>query len=53
MTHLLITCNPENIASRRTCERLGAQLLETVAVPNDHVFYSRGDRFNCRKYDRL
>ena len=43
-----ITCNPENAASRRTCERLGAKLIETVPVPRDNPLYSQGDREKCR-----
>src|SRR5689334_12987359 len=30
---LWITCNPENMASRRTCERVGAELVEVVDLP--------------------
>ena len=43
-----ITCNPDNWASRRTCERLGCQLADIVAVPQDHPLYQRGDREKCR-----
>jgi predicted acetyltransferase len=43
-----ITCNPENAASRRTCERLGAKLVETVMVPRDNPLYGQGDRQKCR-----
>ena len=43
-----ITCNPDNIASRRTCERLGAQLLDIVPIPRDHPFRNRGETEKCR-----
>ena len=43
-----ITTDPDNIPSRRTCERLGAMLVDTVAVPPDHLLYQRGQRFKCR-----
>ncbi len=43
-----ITCNPDNGASRRTCERLGASYLETVDVPITHPFYGRGEFQKCR-----
>lgn len=33
MEQVWITCNPENIASRRTCERLGARYIDTIEVP--------------------
>jgi predicted acetyltransferase len=45
---LWITTDPENAASRRTCERLGGALVDTVDVPRDHVLYSRGQRRKCR-----
>lgn len=45
---LWITANPENIASRRTCERLGAVLVDIVAVPKDHELYTRGEMAKCR-----
>lgn len=49
MSELWITCNPENMASRRTCERLGANYVETVAVPTNHPLYARGER-DKRRY---
>ncbi len=45
---LWITCNPDNFASRRTCERLGGQLVEIVPVPMDHPLYERGEMEKCR-----
>jgi tagatose 1,6-diphosphate aldolase len=45
---LWITCNPDNGPSRRTCERLGMTLVETVAVPTTDPLYARGDREKCR-----
>jgi tagatose 1,6-diphosphate aldolase len=43
-----ITCNPDNFASRRTCERLGMRLVDTVPVPDTDPLYARGDRLKCR-----
>jgi tagatose 1,6-diphosphate aldolase len=43
-----ITCNPDNYASRRTCERLGALLVSIVAVPPNDPLYLRGEREKCR-----
>ena len=43
-----ITCNPDNIPSCRTCERLGAELVEIVPLPEDNDQYRRGDREKCR-----
>ena len=36
MDHLIITCNPDNYASRRTCEYVGCHLIETVELPEDN-----------------
>lgn len=36
MNYLYITCRPENIASRRTCEYLGGKLLEIAELPPDN-----------------
>lgn len=43
-----ITCNPDNMPSRKTCERLGAKLVEIVPVPTDHPLYLRGQKEKCR-----
>lgn len=43
-----ITCNPDNFPSRRTCERLGGQMIDIVAIPPDTDMYKRGDHFKCR-----
>ena len=45
---LWITCNPENQASRRTCTKIGAQLVETIPVPPGNDLYARGERWKCR-----
>jgi tagatose 1,6-diphosphate aldolase len=45
---LWITCNPDNEASRRTCEILGGRLVEIVPIPRYLDMYKRGDRFKCR-----
>ena len=43
-----ITCNPDNWPSRRTCERLGATLVEIVPLPADNDQYLAGEREKCR-----
>ena len=48
LSPLWITCNPENVASRRTCERAGGTLVETVKLPPDHPLYQKGERAKCR-----
>ena len=45
---LWITCNPDNWPSRRTCERLGAELVEIVDVPKDSPVYGVGSERKCR-----
>ncbi len=45
---LWITCAPDNWASRRTCERVGARFVEIVALPRDCDMYARGERRKCR-----
>ena len=46
--HLWITCDPDNSASRKTCERLGATLIEVVTLPEDLDMYRDGEREKCR-----
>ena len=48
MSAIWITCNPDNIASRRTCERLGATFVDVVQIPPGHPLFERGERAKCR-----
>lgn len=41
---LWITCRPENVASRRTCELAGLKYVETIRVPREHRMYAEGFR---------
>jgi tagatose 1,6-diphosphate aldolase len=43
-----ITCDPDNEPSRRTCEIVGAQWVETLDVPKDALAYRHGARRKCR-----
>ena len=43
-----ITCNPDNLASRRTCEIAGGVYVETIDVTPDHPIYERGEFQKCR-----
>jgi tagatose 1,6-diphosphate aldolase len=43
-----VTCNPENVASRRTCELAGGQLIDIVDLPVDIDMYKEGERQKCR-----
>ncbi len=48
MKTVWITCNPENVASRRTCELAGAQFVEIVDLPPGSDMYRAGERQKCR-----
>ena len=45
---LWVTCNPDNYASRRSCELAGLEFVEIVDVPPDSEMYKQGDRQKCR-----
>ena len=47
MKKLIITCNPDNIASRKTCEYVGAKLKEIVDIPEYNDMYKRGETQKC------
>lgn len=44
-----ITCEPRNIASRKTCRLAGGRYVETVRIPKGTEMYDRGMRF-VRRY---
>jgi tagatose 1,6-diphosphate aldolase len=46
---LWITCDPKNMASRRTCELAGGQYIDTVRVPTGTEMYALGRR-RVRRY---
>lgn len=48
-----LTCAPDNAASVRTMERLGAEYVETVTVPDDYPMPARADRRKRRYRLRL
>ncbi len=45
LTSLLITCAADNAASRRTCERIGAQFLDTIEAEIEPGIYRPTCRF--------
>lgn len=48
MDYLYITCNPENIASRKTCEFAGGVLESIIDLPTDNDMYMYdGERRKC------
>lgn len=48
MKKLIITCAPENIASRRTCEYSGGEFIGIIDVPDWHQLYKDGQKQTCR-----
>lgn len=45
--YLIITCNPDNWPSRKTCEYAGGTLLEICDLPEDNDMYLEGERSKC------
>lgn len=43
--NLLITANPNNIASIKTIEKLGARFVEVSEIPKNNRLYKQGERF--------
>ena len=48
LDELWITARPDNVASRRVCEKLGAILVGTEPIPPDDIAYAQGQREKCR-----
>lgn len=44
LNKLYITCSPDNIASFKTIEKLGATFIERCDVPSNHWLYRRGEK---------
>ncbi len=52
MDHLYISCEPDNLPSRRTCERLGGDLLEITELPENNDMREHGlERVCVFRYD--
>ena len=47
MDYLIITCNPENMPSRKTCEYAGGVLLDIVDLPEDNDMRLEGETRKC------
>lgn len=47
MDYLSITCNPDNYASRRTCEYAGGVLQGIISLPEWHEMYGAGALEKC------
>lgn len=47
MEYIIITCNPDNYASRKTCEYAGGDLLEIVELPEGNDMREDGELEKC------
>ena len=47
LEYVIITCNPDNYASRKTCEYAGGKLIEIVEVPAGNDMRERGEMEKC------
>lgn len=48
MDRVIITCNPDNHASRKTCEIIKARLIEIIDIPITSNAYSPKEAQKCR-----
>jgi tagatose 1,6-diphosphate aldolase len=44
LDYLIITCDPTNAASSRTCELAGGNFIEKTDIPEDNEMYAEGKR---------
>lgn len=44
LDYLIITCDPKNTASSRTCEIAGGKFIKIEAIPQDNELYAKGKR---------
>ena len=47
MQRVVITCRPDNLPSRGTCENIGAKLVRQLELPKHTELYEKGDREIC------
>ena len=47
MPYLIISCRPDNIASRKTAEKAGYQLTGIFPLPEENELYKNGNREEC------
>ncbi len=53
MSEIIITCSPDNISSIRTCEKVGAEYMGLIEIPQWHEMYATGRRMSCNYLIRL
>lgn len=49
LEYVSITCSPDNIASNKICQALGAEFIETVEVPEYHEMREEYTKLNIYK----
>ncbi|MFA5596620.1 MAG: GNAT family N-acetyltransferase [Pusillimonas sp.] len=49
MDHLIITCDPDNLASVKTIERAGGQFIEPARIPADNEMFNPETPDKCVK----
>ena len=47
LEYLIITCNPDNYPSRKTCAYAGGKLLEIATLPEGNDMRMRGETEKC------
>lgn len=47
LEYVIITCNPDNYASRKTCEYAGGKLVEIIELPEDNDMREKGETEKC------
>lgn len=53
MDEVIITCSPENIGSRKTCEYSGAKLMGIIDIPSWNDMFKTGRKTTCQYVVRL
>ena len=52
LSYLIITCDPQNVASNKTLKKLNGSYLGVKRVPMTHALFMQGDRYKCvYRYD--
>lgn len=47
MEYLYISCDPDNVASRKTCEYAGGEFVETAILPEENEMRKNGEIVKC------
>lgn len=42
MTHLIVSCDEDNYASKKVIQKLGAIYIETISPPKNYIYYYKG-----------